>query len=82
MRIVLLAILAFLGGFIAGYLCAVIAGLLIVEYAGIFDREGALSMGIIFMIGPAAGLVAGLAAAIAAAIRLRRVAPNPERRSG
>ena len=72
MRTVLLVLLAFLGGFIAGFFVAVVGAFLYVDLAGIFDRDGGLAMGIIFTIGPFAGIVAGLAAAIAAAARLRR----------
>jgi hypothetical protein len=81
MRIALLTVLTFLGGLIAGYLAAVVVGLLYLQYAGLFDREGAISMGIIFMIGPFAGIVAGLLAAIATATRPRRRATAPTTRT-
>jgi hypothetical protein len=77
MRIAVLTFLAFLGGLIAGYLVAVVIGLVYVEYAGVFDREGAISMGIIFMIGPFAGIVAGVLAAILTGARLRRRTAKP-----
>lgn len=77
MRVALLAIVAFIGGFVAAYLLAVIAALTFVEVAGIFDREGALSMGIVFTIGPLAGLLGGIAAAAYAVARSRRRQPPP-----
>ncbi|MBL8582439.1 MAG: hypothetical protein JNL61_09455 [Rhizobiaceae bacterium] len=68
----LLILIAFLGGFVAGCVAAIAAGLLYIEWAGVFDRDGGLSMGIIFTIGPLAGLIAGLASAALAARRLMR----------
>jgi hypothetical protein len=63
--------LAFVLGLVASYAVAVAVGLLYRDWAGIFDREGAYSMGIVFVIGPFFGLIGGAAAAVAAYLYFR-----------
>jgi hypothetical protein len=64
-------LLAFLGGAVVGYL-ACLGVYIAASSAGLTDdREGALAMGVIFMIGPAVALVCGIAAAAVAARRGR-----------
>lgn len=70
----LLTLLAFMAGFVVGYVAVVAAILIYIDWAGIFDRDGGMTMGVIFMIGPFAGVVAGLVSAALAARRLRRAA--------
>ncbi len=72
MRKVLLLALFFFGGLIVTYL-AVVAGLLWHAQAnGIADRDGGMTMGIVFIIGPIAAVHGGLIAALAFPIWLRR----------
>ncbi|MGV1015234.1 MAG: hypothetical protein ACOYB4_09720, partial [Methyloceanibacter sp.] len=52
--------------------------LLYVSAAGIVDRDGGLSMGIVFIIGPLGALIGGAAAALTAAFYLRRQQKTPE----
>lgn len=70
----LLSVLAFIGGWIAGYLAIVLGYMIWAEATAFFDREGATSMGVLFFMGPAGGFVTGLlAAAITWRLRGRRL---------
>jgi hypothetical protein len=72
MRKVLLIFLCFLGGAIVTYL-AVVAGLLWhAQLNQIVDRDGGMTMGIIFIIGPIAAAHGGLIAALVIPAWLRR----------
>lgn len=60
--------LTFLAGFAAGYVaCAAIY--IMATMSGFHDREGAMAMGVFFMIGPFVGLGCGVGAAIWALVR-------------
>ena len=72
MRTVLAAVLAFVLGAIASYVVAVAGFFLYMHASNVFDRDGGMSMGIVFMIGPLCGAVGGVAAAVATALWLRR----------
>ncbi len=72
MRKALFLALFFFGGLLVTYV-AVVAGLLWhMELNRIPDRDGGMTMGIIFIIGPIAALHGGLIAALAVPIWLRR----------
>lgn len=72
MRKALFLALFFFSGLIVSYL-AVVAGLLWHAQAnGISDRDGGMTMGIVFIIGPIAAVHGGLIAALALPIWLRR----------
>lgn len=71
-RLVLLTLLAFLGGAVGVYLTTVVATLIYWEAAGIGDRDGGGAMGLIFGIGPAAGLLGGILSAIVVGFRLQK----------
>lgn len=60
----LLSLLGFAGGWIAGYLAIVLGYMIWAEATNFFDREGAASMGVLFFMGPAGGLLTGLLAAV------------------
>jgi hypothetical protein len=72
MRTVVRVVLAFLFGFVATYVIAVTAAFTYAHVNSVFDRDGGMSMGIVFLIGPAAGLIGGILAAIFIPIRLAR----------
>jgi hypothetical protein len=68
----LLLALFFLGGLIVTFV-AVVAGLIWhMQLNGIPDREGAMTMGILFVIGPIAALHGGVIAALVLPLWLRR----------
>jgi hypothetical protein len=72
MRKALLLALFFLGGLIVTYVL-VVAGLLWhMQLNGIVDRDGGMTMGILFVIGPIAALHGGVIAALVLPIWLRR----------
>ncbi len=72
MRAFILSLSAFLAGTLIVYV-ALVAGVLTVwEMSGFQDREGAGSMGLIFIIGPLISLPAGLVVAIIVWFRVRR----------
>lgn len=62
-------LLAFIAAAIIGYLLSIAAYVAYIELSGSYDREGALAMGVAFVIGPAVALACGIAATI---WRLRR----------
>lgn len=72
MRTVVRVVLAFLFGFVATYVIAVTAAFTLAHVNNVFDRDGGMSMGIVFLIGPAAGLIGGILAAIFIPMRLAR----------
>jgi hypothetical protein len=72
MRTFLRVALSFLGGTVATYVAAVAVMLWYVSANRISDREGAMSMAIIFAIGPLAGLIGGTVIAFAVPAWLRR----------
>ncbi len=51
-------------------------GLAYMEIAGVVDRNGGISMGLIFMAGPLGGVLAGLAAAAVSLARSARTKPG------
>ena len=65
MRTFLRVALSFLGGTVATYVAAVAVMLWYVSANRISDREGAISMAIMFAIGPLCAIVGGIVAAIA-----------------
>jgi hypothetical protein len=88
MRIFGFVLLGFVLGFIGVY-AATVAGLFAyAELNDVVDRDGGMSMGIIFVIGPLVGLAGGAVAAVATAFLMRRrarlaaegVRPPPRRR--
>ena len=64
MRTFGLALLWFILGLIITWIAVVAVGVGWMELTGFIDREGAGSMGLIFMIGPFCGLIGGIGAAI------------------
>lgn len=81
------AALAFFVGLVGGFAVFVFGAFAWLDYAGVFDRDGGIAMGIFFTLGPIAGLGIGVASALATiAIRRRReravatgAAPAPRR---
>ena len=71
MPILRFVVLAFVLGAILGYVAVVAGAFTYVEYAGIFDNDGGLSMGIVFVIGPLTALVIGFFAALGTSLALR-----------
>jgi len=69
MPVVLAAILAFILGAVATYVAVVAGGFWYMQANHIFDRDGGMSMAIMFALGPLAGLVGGTLAAIVTAVR-------------
>lgn len=63
------SLLAFVGAAIIGYLLSIAAYVVSIEFSGAYDREGAMAMGVAFVIGPVIALVCGIAAAV---LTLRR----------
>ena len=55
---------AFILGTIIGYLAILFGWIAYTEMAGIFDREGAMIMGVAFFFAPIGGLLLGLVASI------------------
>jgi len=72
MRTVVRVVLAFLFGFVAAYVIAVTAAFTYAHLNNIVDRDGGMSMGIVFMIGPLAGAIGGILTAIFIPMRLAR----------
>lgn len=72
MRTVVRVVLAFLFGFVAAYVIAVTAAFTYAHLNNIVDRDGGMSMGILFMIGPLAGAIGGILTAIFIPMRLAR----------
>jgi hypothetical protein len=70
MRVVLAALLAFAIGAGLVYVLVVAGTLGYVHANSIFDRDGGMSMGIIFLIGPACALAGGVLSAIVTAVRM------------
>ena len=89
MPVVLAAILAFIGGFILTYVVVVGAALGYMSLANVFDRDGGMSMAIMFLLGPFCALIGALGATIATVLRMNRRAraielgelPSPKPRS-
>lgn len=67
------SLLAFIAATIIGYVLSIAAYVAYIELSGTYDREGALAMGVAFVIGPAVALACGIAATI---WRLRRSKPG------
>ena len=65
-------VLAFLAGTIVTYIVVVAGFFWYIEANQVFDRDGGMSMGIVFLIGPAAGILGGTICAIAFPIWLNR----------
>lgn len=63
MRIVA-AILAFLFGAAGGYVLCIAAYAGYTELPGVVDRDGAMGMGVAFLIGPAVAILCGVAASV------------------
>jgi len=57
-------LLAFIAAAIIGYVLSIAAYVAYIELSGSYDREGALAMGVAFVIGPAVALACGIAATI------------------
>ena len=72
MRVVLGSLLAFVIGMIAVYVVVVAGGLGYISAYNVHDRDGGMSMAIMFAIGPLAGLLGGIAAAVIAGVWLSR----------
>ncbi len=72
MRTFLRVILAFLAGTIVTYVVVVAGSFWYIDANHILDRDGGMSMGIVFLIGPATGLIGGLVCAITVPIWLGR----------
>lgn len=66
------AILSFIVGAIIGYGLSIASYVGYIELSGTYDREGAMAMGVAFVIGPAVAIVCGIAAVIWS-VRRRRV---------
>jgi hypothetical protein len=67
--------LAFLAGLVVSYLAIVAGAFWYMHAAGIFDRDGGMSMGIVFATGPLGALIGGTIAAVT--VYMRRPAPRP-----
>ena len=72
MRRFFLTLLAFLATFVATWLVTLGVYIVATSLGWLFDRDGGLAMGMIFIMGPIFGLVLGLVAAIVVSVRLRR----------
>jgi hypothetical protein len=72
MRTFLRVALSFLAGLIVTYVAVVAGALWYMDANRVFDREGAMSMAIMFAIGPLGGLIGGIICAIAVPIWLQR----------
>ncbi len=71
---------AFIVATIIGYFAILFGWIAYTEMAGVFDREGAMIMGIAFFFAPIGGLLIGLAVAIVAyRLMSRRTAAEQER---
>ncbi len=65
---VLAAILGFIIGFVAVYLVTVTGAFWYMRAYNVHDRDGGMSMAIMFAIGPLAGLAGGILSAVIAAV--------------
>ena len=72
MPIVLAAILAFIGGFVLTYVVVVGAALGYMSINEVLDRDGGMSMAIMFVLGPFWALVGALTATIVTVLRMNR----------
>jgi hypothetical protein len=72
MRTFLRVVVSFIAGLVATYVVAVAVGLGYMTAFDVLDRDGGLSMAIMFGIGPLAAIVGGIAAAIIVPVRLSR----------
>lgn len=72
MRYLAFGLLAFLLGLVVGWVAAAAVGLGYMEFADVFDRDGGISMGIVFGIGPLVGIACGALAAIVTIVRMCR----------
>ena len=72
MPIVLAAILAFIGGFVLTYVVVVGAALGYMSINEVLERDGGMSMAIVFMLGPFCALVGALTATIVTVLRMNR----------
>ena len=72
MRVVLGSILAFIIGLIVVYVIVVVGGLWYVHAYNVRDRDGGMSMAIMFAIGPLAAFIGGTVAAVIAGVWLSR----------
>jgi hypothetical protein len=72
MRVVLGAILAFVGGFVAVYVLVVAGSFFYISANNIFDRDGGIAMAIMFAFGPLCGLLAGTIATVIVTVILSR----------
>jgi hypothetical protein len=72
MRTFLRVVVSFVAGLIAIYVVAVAIGLGYMTAFDVFDRDGGLSMAVMFGIGPLAAIVGGIAAAIIVPVWLGR----------
>ncbi len=65
-------VLALVVGLVAGFAVTVVAGFAWMHYAGVFDRDGGISMSVFFGLGPIGAIVAGVIAATLTFLRIRR----------
>jgi len=72
MPIVLAAILAFIAGLVLTYVVVVGAALGYMSINEVLDRDGGMSMAIVFMLGPFCALVGALTATIVTVLRMNR----------
>lgn len=73
MRTVGFTALAFVVGLVVGFAVFVFGAFAWLDYAGVFDRDGGIAMGIFFTLGPIAGMITGVIAAVTTiTIRTRR----------
>ena len=70
------ALLWFFLALIAVWFLIAAGGLAYMEMAGVVDRNGGISMGLIFMAGPLGGVLAGLAAAAVSLARGGKAKPG------
>ena len=72
MRTFLRAALSFLAGLVVTYVVAVAAMLSFMSVRNVFDRDGGMTMAVMFAIGPLCAIIGGIAAAIVIPIWLGR----------
>jgi hypothetical protein len=72
MRTFLRVVVSFVAGLVAIYVVAVAIGLGYLAVFNVLDRDGGMSMAVMFGIGPLAAFVGGIAAAIIIPVRLNR----------
>ncbi len=72
MRTFRFVVLALVAGLVAGFAATVTAGFAWMHYAGVFDRDGGISMSVFFGLGPIGAIVAGVIAAALTFLRIRR----------